>query len=635
MEQFISQLARQSVAAGWVILVLVLLRPLLKKLPRAFVCLLWALAAVRLMVPSAVKSPVSLMPQRVANPVQFIPIAPTPVLSAAPAQAAAQAAAPAARSAGQVISGLLPWLWLAGAAAMGLYALYSYIRLINRVQVSIRVGDRLYISDNVASPFILGIFRPKIYLPSEMDRAQAQLVLAHERSHLRRGDHLWKPLGYTLLCLHWFNPLCWVAYLLFCRDMEQACDEAVIKDMPAQEKKAYSAALLKCSLPRSAISACPLAFGEVGVKQRIRGVLNYRKPKFWVLAVSGLVCVTLAACFLTDPVKGETPVAEPTGSGKETVSPNLNDSQIRFETTIYAYPTSESRAVGTLTPGEAYTLVETENVGKSLWGHIHVEDSRIDGWILLGTDVDPSELEGKSDPADAIAFPQGAILHSSPSESGSEVGEIAPGEACTVVRRDLLAGKTWVYVQLQSREMTGWVLLGKQEETGASDGSETVIFPQGTILRSVPSESGPEVGKTAPGEVCTVVRREQIENQQWAYVQCGDLIGWILLEEQEETVSHEEPGASDGTETEKISLRSSPSENALVICKIDADENYDIMRREQIGTRQWAFVQYGNLTGWILLEEQEETVPDEWTGERFAQNTNVRSMPSLMAETVY
>lgn len=511
-----------------------LLRPLLKKLPRACACLLWALAAVRLLVPSVVKSPVSLMPQRVADPAAFIPITPTPMIAVPSAQAAAQAAAPAARSADQVISSLLPWLWLAGAVAMGLYALYSYIHLINRVKVSIRMGDRLYISDNVASPFILGIIRPKIYLPSEMDQDQAQLVLAHERSHLRRGDHLWKPLGYTLLCLHWFNPLCWVAYLLFCRDMEQACDEAVIKDMPAQEKKAYSTALLNCSLPRSAISACPLAFGEVGVKQRIRGVLNYRKPKFWVLVISGLVCVTLAACFLTDPVKGETPVAEPTGSGKETVSPNLDDFQIRFETTIYAYPTSESRAVGTLTPGEAYTIAQTENVGKGIWGHIHVEGSQIDGWILLGTEVDPSE--GKSDTADAITSILAGAIRSNPSVGAQEIGQIDPDKVCMVLRREQIGNKQWAYVQPQRSYLLGWLLLNGEEETVSS----AERFSQKTDIHSTPSEQSEVLYQADAGEEYTIIRREYVEGSCWVYVrtQNGAVVGWVYLKDESEALNY-------------------------------------------------------------------------------------------------
>ena len=226
MNHFFTQLVRQSLTGGWIILALLLLRPLIKKLPRWISCLLWALAAVRLVMPFSLESKMSLVPQQIAATTQI-----TPIIANIPiSQPAVQAAAPAAA---QHVSWqeLLPVLWLMGGAIMAIYALVSYIRILKRVQVSIRVGDKLYLCDQVRSPFILGIFRPRIYLPSDMDEATTRLVLSHERSHLRRGDHLWKPLGYALLCLHWFNPLCWAAYLLFCRDIEQACDEAVVKDM--------------------------------------------------------------------------------------------------------------------------------------------------------------------------------------------------------------------------------------------------------------------------------------------------------------------------------------------------------------------------------------------------------------------
>ncbi len=568
MEQFVSQLARQSLAAGWVILALLVLRPLLKKLPRAYVCLLWALAAVRLVLPVVVESPVSLVPQRVANPAEFIPITPISVAPAAATQAAAQAAAPAAQS----FSALLPWLWLAGVAVMGLYAIVSYIRLLSRVQVSICLGDRLYICDNVASPFILGIFRPKIYLPSEMDQAQVRLVLDHERSHLRRGDHLWKPLGYCLLCLHWFNPLCWAAYLLFCRDIEQACDERVIRNMAPQDKKAYSAALLECSLPRSAISVCPLAFGEVGVKQRIRGILNYRKPKLWALAVSGLVCVTLAACFLTDPVKGEGGAAAPapTEALGEAVPLEIDgvesDSIMSFPqgATIYAFATRESSEVGQIAPGEIRTITQRNTIGDEIWGRIRGKDDQSDGWVYLCPAT-----------ADTMTFPQRAILRSAPSEDAPGIGQTGSDQIYTILRRDILAGKQWAYVQ--NGEISGWVLLDGEAGSGEQ---------AGVLATEVPEEEFPSIDATIPL-------------------------------------------------SKEITIRTGPSSDAQEIGKIADGEAYIIVRRDVIAGKQWAYIQYGDLKGWILLEEQEENVSDEWTGERFAQNSNVRSMPNLMAETVY
>ena len=218
MQAFFYNLARQSLTAGWLILALLALRPLLKKVPRAFSCLLWALAAVRLVFPFSLESRVSLVPQQIAAPAQIAPVARiTPIVADLPglpptAQTAAQTAA------GFSWQDALPVIWLVGVAAMGIYALISYLRLAGRVRASVRIKDRLYICDNVSSPFILGLFRPKIYLPSDLAQPATDYVLAHERAHLRRGDHLWKPLGYALLTVYWFNPLCWLAYILFCRE---------------------------------------------------------------------------------------------------------------------------------------------------------------------------------------------------------------------------------------------------------------------------------------------------------------------------------------------------------------------------------------------------------------------------------
>ena len=365
MNEFFTQLARQSLTGGWMILALILLRPLIKKLPRWISCLLWALAAVRLVMPFSLESKMSLVPQRIAAPTQI-----TPIIANIPmAQPALQTAAPAAA---QHFSWqeALPVLWLIGGAVMVIYALVSYIRILKRVQVSIRVGDKLYLCDQVRSPFILGIFRPRIYLPSDMDEATTRLVLSHERTHLRRGDHLWKPLGYALLSVYWFNPLCALAYILFCRDIEQACDEAVIKNMTPGDKKAYSAALLQCSLPGHAIAACPLAFGEVGVKQRIQGVLNYRKPKFWVMILSAVLCTVLAVGFLTDPAEANE------------VEVGVTDSAVPQEYPVYSSPSEDARILYQLVPGQDYTILSTQRIGYCLCAYVECQDCMTHGWRI-------------------------------------------------------------------------------------------------------------------------------------------------------------------------------------------------------------------------------------------------------------
>ena len=320
-------LLHMSLAASALVVVVVVLRLLLKRAPKAIHCALWAMVALRLLLPFSVESSFSLIPQDVADRELLTEwqddyVGDVTVIyddSALYQDAVAAGREPFADGEGgyyvvtapdrldapdTVETAVLPilgWVWLVGCAAMLLYAAVSFFRIRKRVQLSLPLRDNIWRCEAVDSPFILGFFRPNIYLPYDMDEGQAQYVIAHEEAHLRRRDHWWKPLGFLLLAVYWFNPLLWVAYILLCRDIELACDEKVIRDMDASAKKAYSEALLSCSLPRHMVAACPLAFGEVGVKKRISSVLNYKKPAFWVLVVAILACVVVAVCFLTSP----------------------------------------------------------------------------------------------------------------------------------------------------------------------------------------------------------------------------------------------------------------------------------------------------------------------------------------------
>ena len=616
MNALFSQLLRQSLAAGWVILALLLLRPFLKKVPKFISCFLWALAAVRLAVPITVKSPVSLVPERIADPVRTLPVTPVQVIPITP-----EAVAPAAQSAAQSFSweALLPWLWLAGAVAMAVYALYSYVRLMNRVQVSIRMGDRLYICDNIVSPFILGIFRPRIYLPSEMDQAQANLVLAHERSHLRRGDHLWKPLGYGLLCLHWFNPLCWAAYLLFCRDMEQACDESVVKDMSAQDKKAYSAALVRCSVPRSDISACPLAFGEVGVKQRIQGILNYRKPRFWMLAICALLCGVLAVGFLTNPV----------AEAEET----------KGEVPLYITPSRNAQQIHQLDPQEDDTVRCMESIGDDIWAYVQGQGD-ISGWMLLDAEeaarlqmsihrVNTENLIGE-----IVSFPQEATVYSAPHRSARVLAQYPAGMPITIYSRETIGDDTWGLLMGQNGEIYGWILLDGTEEalpTRSNGVGEPGTFTQQTTLYSAPSRGSREVGQGAPGEAYQLTRRESIGNDIWGYVECqdGNVRGWILLDGTEAAQPALPNGVGEpGTFTQQTTLYSAPSRGSREVGQGAPGETYQLTRRESIGNDIWGYVecQDGNVRGWILLDGTEEN--QQIVGTVIGpKNLNIRSGP--------
>ncbi|MBO4795212.1 MAG: hypothetical protein J5547_03935, partial [Clostridia bacterium] len=199
------------------------------------------------------------------------------------------------------IGAVLFWIWASGAALMASYAAFSYLRLRLRLRCSIKGADGAYVCDTIDTPFILGLFRPRIYVPSGMNGRERSYVLAHEKAHLRRFDHLWKPLGYLLLAAYWFNPLMWLAYIFFCRDIEIACDEKVVKTLDTESKAGYSQTLLDLNRPRRMISACPLAFGEVGVKERIKKVLSYKKPTLWILIAALLLTTVLAVCLMTDP----------------------------------------------------------------------------------------------------------------------------------------------------------------------------------------------------------------------------------------------------------------------------------------------------------------------------------------------
>ncbi len=310
MDTSFIKLFNMSIAASWLILAVIVLRILLKRAPKAVRCVLWALVAIRLICPFSFESVFSLIPSaetvNVANfqapvinsGIPYINSTVNPAINEALAPKPAASADPM-----QIISFIVSIIWIAGIFGMALYAIISFSKLHKRVSEGVVLKDNIWLCDRIDTPFILGVIRPRIYLPSSMNQEQIDYVVAHEKAHLKRRDHIWKPLGFVLLAVYWFNPLCWVAYRLLCKDIELACDEKVIKDFEVHMKKAYSETLLACSVTRRAITACPLAFGEVGIKERIKSILNYRKPAFWIITAAVAVCIAVAVCFLTNPVK--------------------------------------------------------------------------------------------------------------------------------------------------------------------------------------------------------------------------------------------------------------------------------------------------------------------------------------------
>lgn len=303
------KLLNMSITAGWLILAVIVIRLVFRKAPRRIIVLLWGLVALRLLCPVSVQSILSLVPSTetvqpsglsgntftVQSGIDPIDKGLNGYLGDHYFEVVTEKA-----DTGKNTVDVLGIVWLCGVGVMLSYSLISFLRLRKQVSEAVR-QDGVWLCDRVESPFILGIIRPRIYLPTGLDPKNTQFVLAHENAHIRRGDHVIKPLGFLLLSVYWFNPLIWLGFVLLCRDIELACDERVIEELGSGSKCPYSEALLDCSVPRSMIAACPLAFGEVNVKGRIKSVLTYKKPAFWVIVAAVLACIVVAVCFLTDP----------------------------------------------------------------------------------------------------------------------------------------------------------------------------------------------------------------------------------------------------------------------------------------------------------------------------------------------
>ena len=337
MDMAFIKVLNMSISGSWLVLAILLLRLLLKKSPKWIHVALWALVAVRLICPFSIESSASLMPSTQTVPEEVFYMEPVyhsqnvSLQIVEPRPNVASVDVDLGKTVNHIQTWELKWsvLWPVGMLVMMLWAVISYMGLKRKVDASIDVGKGVYICDYIDTPFILGIVKPKIYLPSSMEPDSAPHVLAHERSHIARRDHWWKPLGYLLLSIHWFNPILWLAYILLCRDIELACDEKVIRDMELPQKKAYSEALLSCSVNRRYVAACPLAFGEVGVKERVKTVLNHKKPAFWIVLVAILALIVTAICFLTDPKTENPEITEPAGENPYTWTSALEVWDIR------------------------------------------------------------------------------------------------------------------------------------------------------------------------------------------------------------------------------------------------------------------------------------------------------------------
>lgn len=349
MDVLLLKIINMSIAASWLILTVIFLRAVLKKVPKWINVLLWGIVAIRLVSPFNFESSVSLIPDAIGSGelvsqwtddyIGDIDIYhPNSIYYDAAISAGRE---PISDGEGgyyvvtkhdqlgesstieNTVIPVLTVVWLTGIMAMLIYATGSYFRLKKKIGASLYRNDNIWISDDIQTPFILGTIKPRIYIPSGTEEAQLPHIIAHENAHLKRRDHWWKPLGFLVLALHWFNPLVWVAYILLCRDIELACDEKVVRNLNQSESIAYSEALLSCSMNRRTVMVCPLAFGEVGVKERVKRVLNYKKPAFWIVGAAVILSIILAVCFLTNPKQDSfrIRITIPAGTTREIIYP--------------------------------------------------------------------------------------------------------------------------------------------------------------------------------------------------------------------------------------------------------------------------------------------------------------------------
>ena len=347
MNELFLKIINMSISASWLVLAVLILRFVLKKAPKWINVLLWGIVAIRLIFPFSFESTLSLIPSAETIPLN-IGMDTTPTINSgisainnAVNPIISQSNTPMAGASVnllQITIGIYEYIWIFGMIALALYTAISYWRLHRKVDTAVRYKDNIFQSENVSSPFVFGIIKPRIYLPFKMNGQDLEHVVAHEHAHIRRKDHWWKPFGFLLLTIHWFNPLMWMAYVLLCRDIELACDEKVIKELGNEQRGDYTQALVACSVNRRMIAACPLTFGEVGVKERVKSVMNYKKPALWVIIIAVIVCVGVAVCFLTNPKQDSYTlrIVVPAGSQEEFVYTDKEVSAIRNSIKIWS-----------------------------------------------------------------------------------------------------------------------------------------------------------------------------------------------------------------------------------------------------------------------------------------------------------
>ena len=402
MSELFLKIINMSISASWLILAVLILRLVLKKAPKWVNVLLWGIVAVRLICPFSFESALSLIPSAetfpekvISGPSFDIQTGISPVdnrINDYLGDRYFEGVTVPANNGNNIMT-ILTIVWIIGILLLVAYTIISYRRLHREIDTAVHYKDNIFQSENVSSPFVLGIINPRIYLPFSMNEQDLEHVVAHEQAHIRRKDHWWKPLGFLLLTIYWFNPLMWLAYVLLCRDIELACDEKVIKELGNEQRGDYTQALVACSVNRRMIAACPLAFGEVSVKERVKSVMNYKKPAFWVIIISVIVCVGVAVCFLTNPKQDSYTlrIVVPAGSQEKFVYTDEEVSTIRNSIKIWSGDGLGDTEV-ILSPVNKTT--ETRYTATYLTHGMPVEfDAEKDTWFKIGVNMQNSTNE--------------------------------------------------------------------------------------------------------------------------------------------------------------------------------------------------------------------------------------------------
>ena len=404
MHKIFYEIVNNSITASILIVVVIVLRMILKRVPKWNICLLWAMVGIRLVMPFEIESRLSLVPnigfmqmeedqnilypanknqkdelyeqylqghQEVQQKNGYLQMNQnnnnTEFLGEEDESAESYRVVPFSKETHSRIETIVSYIWLIGVLVLAAYAVTSFWVLKRKVAASVLLYDNIYLCDEIDSPFVMGIMKPQIYLSSKTPKESWDYILKHETAHIKRVDHIWKLLGYALLAIYWFNPLSWISYLLFCKDMELACDEKAIKDMDKNQRADYCEALLTCSVNRKKIDVCPVAFGEVGVKERIKKVINYKKPTFWMILLAIVVCVVVAVCFMTSPESKEKKdaVISETTEAESGINSDMDETEKIDNTTEYEYIEPDEQGYRWLTEERDVYVYEFADLDKN------------------------------------------------------------------------------------------------------------------------------------------------------------------------------------------------------------------------------------------------------------------------------